>query len=218
MGIDVLIRYEVAPAPETSVTPLTAEQLVELGRQHRPGLLAARAEVEAARAGFSAAKKGQLPSVDLSASLGWRDQDFPASRQYWNLGIGLSMDLFDADLTRGRRKQAQAQRDAALDNVTLLEQQVAQETVQDYYDLRTAEQQILSAQAGVTSADEDWRLAQGRYAEEVGILLELLDAQTALTSAQVQLAQARFTLTTARHALERAIGMSLAEAAAAPAP
>jgi outer membrane protein len=63
----------------------------------------------------------------------------------------------------------------------------------------------------VASADEALRLADGRYRAEVGILLEVLDAQAALTLARADRARARFDHASARYALERAIGVPLAE-------
>lgn len=44
--------------------------------------------------------------------------------------------------------------------------------------------------------------------------MEILDAQSALTAAQTGLARARFDYLAAFHALERAIGVPLSEAAA----
>jgi TolC family type I secretion outer membrane protein len=214
MGLDVLSPHEIAPPAEADVAETTPEALVQAATTHRPELLAARAEADAADAGLDAAQKGQLPALDLSAALGWRDPTFPASNQYWNLGLSLSLNVFDAGLTRGQKTQARAQRDAALNTIRLLEQQVAEETVQTYLDLRTADQEIVAAEVGVASADEDLQLAQGRYQADVGILLEVLDAQSALTTAQGELAQARFRRATARYALERALGMSLSELSA----
>jgi outer membrane protein len=211
MGIDVRTDYEVVGPPEPEPVELTQDELLTGAMDGRPEVLAARARADAADAGLKAAAKAHKPSLSASGSYGWREYNFPPSLDYWNLGVSLDLNVFDGWLSEGRKKQARAQRDAARDTIYLTEQRVAQEVVQAFLDLRAAEEQIVSAQASIASADEDLRLAQGRYAENVGILLEVLDAQTALTAAQADLVQARFLRASARYALERAIGASLTE-------
>jgi outer membrane protein TolC len=209
LGVDVRTAYEIAVPPDPESVELARDELLAVALQRRPEVLAAQAQARAADAGLSAAKKAHMPSLSGSASYGWRAEHFPPSRDYWNLGLSLDLNVFDGLLSEGREKQRRAQRNAAHDAVYLTQQRVAQEVVQSLLDLRTAGEQIVAAQASVASADEDLRLAQGRYLADVGILLEVLDAQTALTGAQVDLVQARFLYASARYALERALGASL---------
>lgn len=213
MGIDVRTQYDVIGPPEPEPVELTEDDLLAAAMESRPEVLSARAQAGAADVALKAAAKAHNPSVSASAGYGWRDDNFPPSLEYWNLGVSLSLNVFDGWFSEARRKQARAQRDAARDTVYLTEQRVAQEVLQAFLDLRSAEEQIVAAQASIASADEDLRLAQGRYLEDVGILLEVLDAQTALTAAQADLVQARFLRASAGYALERAMGASLSELA-----
>jgi len=211
MGIDVRTDYEVAAPGEPEAVELTRDELLNAAMERRPEVLAARAQAGAAKASLAAAQKAHWPSVNGSATYGWRESNFPPSQDHWSLGVSMDLNVFDGWLSEGRQKQARAQRDAAADAVYLAEQRVAQEVVQSLLDLRTAEEQIAAAQASVASADEDLQLGQGRYVADVGILLEVLDAQTALTAAQADLVQARFLRASAGFALERAIGVPLAD-------
>ena len=56
--------------------------------------------------------------------------------------------------------------------------------------VREAAQRIEAAKTAVTSARENYRLAQGRFDVRVGTILELTDAQLALKQAQQTQAQA----------------------------
>ncbi|MFQ6130458.1 MAG: TolC family protein [Armatimonadota bacterium] len=215
MGLDIRTQYEVAAPPALEQPPPALDELLAVAMARRPEILAAQADAQAAAAGLRAAKKGHAPGLSVAASYGWREPEFPPSLTQWNVGVALNLNVFDGAFTEGRRKQAQADRNAARDALYMTQQLVAEETAQSLLDLRTAEEQITAAEASVASAEEDLRLAQGRYLAQVGILLEILDAQAALIAARTALAQARFAYASARYALERAIGAPLAEVGAA---
>jgi outer membrane protein TolC len=69
----------------------------------------------------------------------------------------------------------------------------------------TAER-IQAAQALVASAQENFRLAQGRFDAGVGTILELTDAQLALTQAQNTESQALADYRISLARLDRAVG------------
>ncbi|MGD8241146.1 MAG: TolC family protein [Armatimonadota bacterium] len=211
MGIDVRTQYDVAPLPEAEPTALTLDELIAVAMERRPEVLAAQKQLRASEAGLRAARKGHMPSITGGASLGWREPEFHPSLKFWGVSVGMNLNVFDGWFTEGREQVAVADRGAARDAVYDTMELVATETAQSFLDLRTAEQQIVSAEAAVASADEALRLADGRYRAEVGILLEVLDAQAALTLARADRARARFDHASARYALERAIGVPLAE-------
>jgi len=211
MGIDVRTDYEVTVPTAPDIPELSLDELLEAGCQTRPDLLAARADTLAAEAALAAARKGQKPSVSANGSYGARDGSFPPTQDSWSLGVSLSVSLWDGGATKGRARQARAQLASAGDAEYDTAQRIAQETAQAFLDLQTARERIAAAEASVASATEDHELATGRYRANVGILLEVLDAQTNLTSAQVELAQARFDLLSAYYALERAVGGPLTQ-------
>jgi len=215
MGLDVRTSYSVAPALEPEPPALTLDDLIAAAGAHRPEILAGKADTDAAEAALSAASKGQRPSLSASASYGWSDREFPPSNSSWDVGLALSMSISDGKLTQGRTEQARAQRDLALAAEYQTSQAVAQETAQAFLDLQTALEQMASARVSVESAREALALANGRYRANVGILLEVLDAQTALTSGEADLAQAKFSYLSSYYALERAIGVPLQQVAQA---
>ncbi|MGQ9729951.1 MAG: TolC family protein [Candidatus Zipacnadales bacterium] len=212
MGIDVRTTYAVVAPPLPQLPPLSVETLIGLALEHRPELLAARAEIAAAEASLTVARKAQKPTLSVSASYGRRDDSFLPGRDNWDIGLSISQSLFDGHATRGQVIQARAQRDSARKAEFQTAQLVTKETAQALLDLQTAQEKMRSAESSVTSAQEDLELANGRYAAAVGILLEVLDAQAALTAAQASLATARYNYLSAFYALEHAIGISLAEA------
>jgi outer membrane protein TolC len=75
---------------------------------------------------------------------------------------------------------------AAVANVRATELQVWQEVEQAHVSLIESEQRIFAAQKAVESAQENFRLAQGRFDAGVGTIIDLTDAQLALTQAQAR--------------------------------
>jgi len=211
MGIDVRTQYEMAPLPEPEPTELTLDGLIAVAMGRRPEVLGAQKQLGAAEARLRAARKGHVPSITGGASFGWREPEFHPSLKYWSVSVGLNLNIFDGWFTEAQEQQAAADRGAARDAVYETIERVATETAQSFLDLGTAAQQIQAAQAAVDSGDEALRLANGRYRAGVGILLEVLDAQAALTFARADLARARFDHASARYGLGRAIGVPLAE-------
>ena len=75
--------------------------------------------------------------------------------------------------------------------------------------VRQAEEQILVGEKTVKEAQENLVLAEGRYTAGVGNIIELTDAQVALTSARAQHVQALYDYQTALATLEWAVGQRL---------
>jgi outer membrane protein len=77
---------------------------------------------------------------------------------------------------------------------------------QSYLNLGEAEERIGAAQKAVESAGENYQLARGRFDAGVANIIELTDAQLALTQAQSDEAQALSDYRIAIARLERALG------------
>ena len=91
-------------------------------------------------------------------------------------------------------------------NVRDTELTIWQQVEQAYVNLISAEEQIGAAQKAVESAQENFRLSQGRFDAGVGTIIELTDAQLALTQAQSTQAQALTDYRLAIAQLERNLG------------
>jgi len=86
------------------------------------------------------------------------------------------------------------------------ELQVWQNVEQSYLNLGEAEERIGAAQKAVESAEENYQLARGRFDAGVANIIELTDAQLALTQAQSDQAQALSDYRIGIARLERALG------------
>ncbi len=138
------------------------------------------------------------PEVTLNTDYGQRDRTFFPDRDEWSFGLGITWPLFDGFNREYGIRQAKsnlartiAEHEKALRGVEL-------EVWTAYSQLIEAAQATEAARALVTSADESARVAEGEYKNGAASIIEVTDAQTARTAANMQLVQARLDWYTAR--------------------
>ena len=188
---------------DINLTALT-QQALEL----RPEVRALRAGIAAAEENVTRTKGQYKPQIAGSAQWQNTDRGGAFSADGWTYTLGAQWDLY----TGGRRKYETAEARA---NVSSLQHQledieslVRLDVRQAYISLYNAMAQIVSEFDTVQQGREGLRLANLRFKEGVGTQVEELDAELALTNAQVALARAFYNYAVARAALERAVGAS----------
>lgn len=194
---DVLI-YEAVP--------LDPAEAAKEALKNRPELRQAAARVQSAEATARQAFRLFFPDLNTNASLGYSENEFPPSKQIWELGFTFSWTWFDGFSNVGKLREARANLDAARANAASAELTVRQEVEQAVLALVETQERIQAAAKAVESAQENFRLAQGRFDAGVGTIIELTDAQLALTQAQSTEIEALADFRIARARLERAVG------------
>jgi outer membrane protein TolC len=185
--------------------PVSIDQstLLREALSHRPEYRQAQLTVEAAEATVKQSMRNFLPTVTGGAFYGGARPEF---NEIWELSVGLSWTLFDGGNLIARYREARANLDAAQARVKASELSIGQEVEQARLSLTEAEERIQAAKVAVESAQENFRLAQGRFDAGVGTILEVTDAQLALTQAQNTEAQALADFRIAQARLDRALG------------
>jgi len=193
-----------------------ADELIEEAKQHHPTLLAAQAEVTAARAKIAATRAEGRPTVTLTAELGRTEQENqpPAvgyaptdiSNRNNSLGIQMNIPLFEGFGRNYRTQTAQGQAEIKAAELSRLEQQISLEVWKSYQSLRTENENMKAADVLVSSARQSFLVAQGRFKAGVGNILELLSAQSAVAGAEQQRIKSISNWHTARLKLAANIG------------
>lgn len=206
LGTELDVREQLAYAED----PRKLDECIAFALANRPEVLQAQNSVDAAKAGVKVAKSGRLPSVSLSGSEGWSDDTFPGDEDNtWSIGLQTNFNVFDAGVTSGQIKQADA---------VLLKAQESQRQTRDsvqlnvrnaYLNLREAEKRIATSQVAVVKAEEDYKIAQVRYQAGVGTNIDVIDSQVALTTAKTNYVQALYDYNTSRAELDKAMGIAV---------
>ena len=214
-SLNQVIAYPVQTAINTAEHDLqykpynvTLEQAKAYALLHRSALVKSALDVKSAEEAVKSAKSGYLPTVAVKAGRGYADPDgyFGTSTKSWSVGATASWSLWDGGATQNAIKKANAQPKeanlATVDAVLLAVQKA-------YLNLRSAEQTIQSTQTAVAQGQESFRIATLRYRAGVGTNLDVLDAETKLTTARNNYVQALYNYNISIAALEQLTGVPL---------
>ena len=185
--------------------PVTIDRLAiraEALRQ-RPEYRQAKLNADVAEARQRQAFRNFFPDVTGSGTYGGVR---PELGEVWAVTLSLSWTLYDGGGRIGRYREARAIYDATVARIKATELDIIQNVEQAQLTVTEASERIQAAQAAVASAQENFRLAQGRFDAGVGTILELTDAQLALTQAQNTETQALADYRIALYRLDRARG------------
>jgi len=168
------------------------DQLLEKAQSLRPDLAAAHAEAKKAQAHVKKIRAEGYPSVVGTASLGRLYYGSLSTHGDVNsAAIGLRIPVFTGFSHTYDVRQAEADQQVADALLRSTRQEVVLEVWTSYFNLKTAEQQVLTSEDLLKSATESHDVAMGRYKAGVGSILDLLAAQSALEDARAQQVQAR---------------------------
>ena len=212
--LDLPPGTRVEPVEEGAFATETAavEAMVQEAQAARPELRSLRHRVVAAQASVQVARAPTRPQASLQANYEYSSPNqriFPLSAEWrdtWSVGVGVSITAFDGGRTSAATARACAQADAVSRQLADLEQRVRFEVTARALDLETASASVAVATRNVEAAREDVRVSQDRYQAGVNPSSDLLDSETRLLRAGLDLTLARTQVRLARATLERALG------------
>jgi outer membrane protein TolC len=210
MGISVVAPTAVKDILSFEPYPVDQGQLIPEALRQRPEYRRVNALVTSAEASLRQAVRNFFPDLTGSGFYGgtFRNPRTPLDdlAETWQLSLTLNWSLFDGGNRIARYQEAEKNVEGARARVQALELSISQEVVQAQLNLQETQERIGAAQKAVESAQENFRLAQGRFDAGVGTIIELTDAQLALTQAQSTEARALTDYRIAISRLERALG------------
>jgi outer membrane protein TolC len=141
---------------------------------------------------------GDNPSVSGS--------EFKDAESWYVLGVA-SWNFWEWGRTKFRVDASRARENQALDAARELNDTISLEIKNAYLLLQEAEKQIAVSQKVIEQADENFRITQERFKERVATSTEVLDAQTLLTKAKAEYANALGDFNISYAKLDRAMGI-----------
>ncbi len=189
--------------PEELMT--TLEESSRIALDNRTELRALRARIRSAEADLTLAKRDFFPSLSADANWNYRGQELPYAPN-WVVGATLTVPVLNPPLF-SQVDEAAANLASAQASEEITAQNIVLEVQQSFVDLVAARERIRTAEVLLTQARENLDLAQGRYQVGVGPLIDVTDAELALTQAESENIQAivDFKLSEAR--LQKAMGL-----------
>ena len=203
MGVAADSPTQVLDSLVYQPTTMDRPALLDEALKRRPEARQARLTAEATDALLKRTFRDFFPDITGAAAYGGIRTSLDEA---WSATLSLSWSIFDGGNRIARYREARANLEAAQARVKAQDLTISQDVEQTIIAVNEADERIQAAQKAVESAQENFRLAQGRFDAGVGTILELTDAQLALTQAQNTEAQALADYRIGLSNLDRAVG------------
>ncbi|WP_263415737.1 TolC family protein [Terriglobus albidus] len=180
----------VTDAPQNPPELPTRDEVNKLASTNNPEIRSALADLAAANASVRSARAGYLPDLGLNFTYGL---DAPQFAKHGpdgvrNLGYSISgtldIPVWDWFSTQKRIQQSQIQRNVAKVGLTSAQRRLIANLEESYAEAAAARNQLALLEQSAQTAAESLRLTRLRYAAGESTVLEVVDAQNALLTAQ----------------------------------
>lgn len=184
------------------------ENLMAAALNNRSELQQLSAGIEANQIAEELQRKMYLPTVGLKAQAGFQGFGYNFNDQgYATLGIGLNWNIYEGKRKTYAIEKAQLETLQLQQDYASLQQQIQLQVSNAWYQLEAAKQQLQSNKAAVNSAQKSYNIFEKKYRNDQAILIEYLDAQTKLITAQIAVAISQYDVLIRQVELEGALAL-----------
>jgi outer membrane protein TolC len=178
-------------APTTPPALAPRSEIETAAMRLNPELQSAFESLRVSSLDVASARAAYLPDLGLAFNYGIDAPQFAArgADGIHNLGysatVTLDIPVWDWLATQHKVRQAQILRDAAKTTLTAAQRRLIAQLEESYAEASTARDQLGSLDLSASTARESLRLTRLRYAAGEAIVLEVVDAENALTAAEL---------------------------------
>jgi outer membrane protein len=197
MHQDPLISMELPDIHAAQQLPqlsgVTVREMLEDAANGNPEIVSALAQLNAARAQVDKARADGLPTISLTskytrnnqpASLGLGVPQYPATGHDWYIGVQVRIPLFEGFSRSYQIREAQAKAAEQEEVVRDAQKQVASAIWTDFETVTSSHDNVESTKRLLSIAEQSFTAANKRYQMGAGSILEVLNAQSALSRAR----------------------------------
>ena len=211
--LDLLLpaaEQSIAQYVRGEMTPGTIRQdYTRLALARRDELSQLAYTADAADANLRLARSAFLPNISFVVDMGVQGSgySFSGESDFRSASVVMSWNLFNGFQSRSRVQQARLQQRVLEARQEATAQQIRLQ-VQDAFDnVDVAQRSIKTAQDRVRSARQSFRLVKRKYEEGMATQVDFIDARTALTNAEFNLAITQYDLLARYAELEHAAAL-----------
>ena len=208
MGVPFIDRYNVQERLRYQPVDITFNNSIEIAREARPELKLAELKVESAKQTMKLVKKSYFPTLSIEGQYQRGGRSWNNNYGY-NFGGYLNFPTINGMLIKNEIKEARYLYDKEIANAKNTQNQIYLEIQNAYLTLQEKKNQMPVALLNVKQSKENYELSYGRYRVGEANPTELKDAQIAYQQAQLSYYSALYQYSSAKAALEKAIGKNL---------
>jgi len=165
--------------------PWGLEQATDVALKQRSDFKASEDRILQQEKVVTQTRAGYYPRIFGQAGFSYQQNDFLLHDTQWFAIFGLQWTLFSGLDTRAQVSQAKLRVNQIQEQHKDLEKQVRLDVQNAYLQVRDTAARIRVTQKAVTQGEENLRLNEERYKEQVGTATDVIDAQTLLTRTRV---------------------------------
>jgi outer membrane protein len=231
IALDLLVgRSSVAPkglaAPVAlpATTPDSVDAWVDQASAQQPNLRKAQLAYDVAQLETRKARAGHLPTVGVSAALGYTDNSPGGGARFstndggsksGSIGIAMNLPIFSGWSVQNRIKETLSLEEKSRNDLDAARRQVSQATRTAFFGVQSGQAQVKALEAAESSSQLALEATQLGYRVGVRVNLDVLNAQTQLFSTRRDLARARYDVLVNSLRLRQAAGVLRADDVAA---
>jgi outer membrane protein TolC len=192
------------------------DECIDYAFQNRKDLMVDAYTLEQDELAVKTAEGGYKPSVNLTVgSELWSPKFQPQHDTGYDanisVGVGLSWNVFDGGVTKSEVATAKTARDVAQLTLDRDKDEVDLAVRQAYYNMQEAGRRLDSTRDAVNQAQDDYHVAYETYRVGEGILLDVIDAQDALSTAELNNISAQYDYARYKAEVENGMGTPLTD-------
>ena len=181
-----------------------------IAKEKRPEINKLKIAITQSEKDIKIAKADKNPNLNLSVGTNW-DKAFLPSRDNnsWNAGVSASWNVFDSNITSAKIAQAEISVEQAKLELEKKSDEIDLEVTEAYLNLQEAQKRFKATSLAIKKAKEDFFIAKEKYKVGEGLLLDVIDSQLALSTAQQNNIQAQYDYVKYKAQLENAMGVEV---------
>ena len=213
LSIPLLTEIDIASTADlvsTEFKPLN--ELTSTAIEARPELKAMDQRIKMGESGIKMAQSNWYPQIALVGNYNYsrpNQRIFPTKDEFrgtWDVGLNLSLNVWDWFTTSHQTDQAEANLAQAIDSKQILKDGITLEVTQSYLSLDVAKQKIKIAQLSVEQATENNRITSEKFKTGMALSSDVIDAEVALLTAKTNYTNSIVDYELAKAKLEKSIG------------
>jgi multidrug efflux system outer membrane protein len=178
--------------------------------QHRPDVVQAERQLQAANANIGAARAAFFPTISLTASAGFASSQlsnlFGGGSGFWSFVPQITIPIFNAGRNRANLDVAEVQKDITVAQYEKAIQTAFREVADALALKATVDEQLAAQKSLVDATDVSYRLSEARFKSGIDSYLSVLDSQRAMYASQQNLITLRLTLLSNQVTLYKVLG------------
>jgi outer membrane protein len=200
-NINTLKDENITPVPD-----LNLEDATQTALETRSDLKAADGRVKQGEKNITEARAGHFPRFYAMGGQYYQQSRYALHETQWFAILGLNWKIFSGFDTKAQVSQARERLNQLAVQKQDLGEQIKLEVQNAYLGLKETADRIAVTKGAVQQGEENLRLNEERYKEQVGTATDVIDAQTLLTRVRVNYNNAIYDHQVQKAHLLRAIG------------